>query len=162
MIPLLYVEHRYGSAHANAYAFTMSPTTCSPPSMFLSNTACARARRCVARFEMMRRRTLPFPDEHSSIIGVTASAIVLTAFAPIASLQSTSKCTITISPSSVSSVLISISFVPPPNFTSIGSCSFARSIISCFLLRIFWRIAPASLTSTIWICPIMTGSSLDV
>jgi len=58
------------------------------------------------------------------------SAEVLTALAPMASLQSTSRCTISISPTLEFKTRISTSFAPPPCLISMGSCSFAIFNIS--------------------------------
>ena len=63
------------------------------------------------------------PPDNDSILGAIVSAIVFTALAPIASLQSTNIWTITIGPDIVSIILTSTSLQPPPNLTKIGSTS---------------------------------------
>ena len=75
----------------------------------------------IAKLLIILRITVP-PDS-DSIFGAMVSAIVLTAFAPIASLQSTKICAITIGPDIVSIILTSTSLHPPPNLTNIGSTS---------------------------------------
>ena len=85
------------------------------------NVALTLANRCIARLLIILRITVP-PDK-ASIFGAIVSAIVLTALAPIASLQSTRICTITIGPDIVSKILTSTSLQPPPNLTNIGSTS---------------------------------------
>ena len=105
-------------------------------------------------------RNMTVPPVISSTFGAIVSAIVLTAFAPIASLQSTRMWTITMGPDSVSMILARISLQPPPNFTRIGSTSLQESTNSALAAIIEPLAASGSSHPTIWICPIITGSSL--
>ncbi len=138
----------------------MPSTTSSPPTASLSTTVHARAKRSVARFEIILKWTLP--SVTLSTNGATASAIVFTAFAPIASLQSTSSSTTSISPRVVWITLARKSFAPPPAATSIGSCSSAFLRISSFACMSAIIALQGSFTFTVCICPIIIGSVLLV
>ena len=156
IIPLLWVAHLYGSDFASRYALMTASTTSSPPMSSFAKTARANANLCVARLEMIRRFTLPAVS--CSINGATASAIVFTAFAPIASLTLTKRWTITMGPASVSMTSTSRSFAPPPRLTSTGSFSFALSKISCLCVRMVNFADAGSETPVTCICPIIIGS----
>ena len=94
MMPLLCVVARYGSIAANSFARMMPSRTCSPeksPGRAASIGITARRAHEArsVRFDRMRRNTCP--PVISSISGATASHIVLTRFAPIASQLSTTQ-----------------------------------------------------------------------
>ena len=73
----------------------------------------ARDRRRSARFDRMRSRTVP--PVISSTSGATASAMVLTVLAPMASRTSTIRCSTSIGPRGVSAnTCASMSWQPPP------------------------------------------------
>ena len=101
------------------------------------------------------------PPVISSRYGATASAIVFTAFAPIASRVSTIRCVITIGPRAVGTTRTSTSFAPPASFTRIGSFSFALRRISSFAWRIASRAECGSGTWTSWTWPIITGPDVE-
>jgi len=103
-----------------------------------------------------------FPPVALSMRGAAASAIVFTALAPIASRQSTRMWVMTIGPLSVDITRTSTSRAPPPYFTSMGSFELQRSIISSFFSNIADLASSGSATPVNWICPIITGSVLDV
>ena len=126
--------------------------------MSLSKTALALTSLLSAKFEIILRSTLPFAS--CSIIGATASAMVLTAFAPIASPVLTISSAITIGPLMLETTLTLRSFAPPPRETSRGSCSFAMAKIASFRLR-SCNLAPfGSEGETTWICPTIIGPVL--
>ena len=95
-----------------------------------------------------------------SITGATASAIVLTAFAPIASPVLTISSAITIAPLMLGTTLTFRSFAPPPSETRRGSCSFALAKIASFRLRSCLLAPFGSEREMTWICPIMMGPVL--
>ncbi len=71
-------------------SITLAPSSEDSPALTISsgvNVALTRANLWTARLEMMRRMTVP--PVMDSTRGAMLSAIVLTAFAPIASRQST-------------------------------------------------------------------------
>ncbi len=90
-----------------------------------------------------------------SIIGATASHIVLTAFAPIASLQSTCNSAINIGPTLESIILTVSFFAPPPKEHNTGSCAFALSRICFSASNTFILAISGFLIPTVWICPII-------
>ena len=162
MMPLLWVAARYGSVFAKSFASTMLSRTCSPeksprPSTAGDNFTCAETIERSARFETILRQTVP--PHIPSRCGARPSHIVLTALAPIASRVSTKTCNTTVQrPSGNSYLKYSMSFAPPPRACSLGCNSFASlSSSSCdsFNARM---AASGSTISTIWICPIITGS----
>ena len=143
-------------------SITSEPCFASCPLSDISSgvkTALTLARRRTAKLLIILRMTVP--PEISSTLGAIVSAIVFTALAPIASLQSTWMCTITILPESVSITLAERSLQPPPNFTSMGSTSLQFEINSSLAARIDSMAPSGSSQPTTWIWPIMTGSSLS-
>ena len=139
----------------------MPSTTSSPFQPCSSNAAGetssrARASRRSARLLTMRSSTLPpvSPSRKSD----SASAIVFTAFAPIALRTSTSRCAMTIGPRTVCRTRTSMSLAPPPTSLRTGSCSLAISRIRSRAWRMRARAASGSGAPTIWIWPIMIGS----
>mmetsp|Transcript_8559 Transcript_8559/g.24340 ORF Transcript_8559/g.24340 Transcript_8559/m.24340 type:complete len:201 (-) Transcript_8559:258-860(-) len=163
MTPLLFVAARNGSALAKAYAsripFIMDRPSSSSPDVDNSlavKTPLTRAKRCTAKLEMIFSTTTPLQSSPTS--GPIVSHIVLTAFAPIASRQSTSKWTMSMVPASVSSTRASTSRHPPPNFTNIGSTLLAISISFVLFARMAFLATCASIFNRhTWIWPIMTG-----
>ena len=120
MMPLLCVVARYGSSTANVCASKMPWMTASPSSLSAFdaissgvNTASTRARRCAARLERILKCARP--SVKASNLGATRSAIVFTALAPIASLQSTRRCTTSIVPRFVETTRVSMALQPPPS-----------------------------------------------
>ena len=114
----------------------------------LSKTAMLRTTLLVARFEIILRKTFPFAI--LSMSGAIASAIVFTAFAPIASRQSTISSEMTIWPRAVSITLTSRSFAPPPTETSfriLVVCLFEQTLFACENIhpRPVWVFDPDSL-----------------
>ncbi len=105
---------------------------------------------------MIRSTTRPPARRAKS--GASASHIVLTAFIPPASRASTSRWTMSIVPRGDWRIRTSMSFAPPPNFTSTGSLAFAAARSSSLRSRIRRRAATGSATSRIWTCPIITGA----
>ncbi|VVC71809.1 Uncharacterised protein [uncultured archaeon] len=114
--------------------------------------------RLTARFEIIRRTA--WPPVSSSIFGASASHIVFTAFAPIASRTSTITWIPIMRPPEVFTSLTSMSRAPPPNFTRIGSREFAKARSESFAEFIFpaFSLKSSSFTPTIWICPIIRGA----
>ncbi len=90
--------------------------------------------------------------------GASASHAVLTALAPIASRQSSVRCTISIGPTVVPSMTrTSMSRAPPPSSTRTGSVSSASASSSSREHRTSNRADQGSATSSTWICPIISA-----
>src|SRR5437763_7914992 len=138
----------------------MSCTTCGPPSASASKTVRARASRRSALFVRMRSRTRP--RAISAMRSATASAIVLTALAPIASRTSTIRCATTYVLLGVSTSRTDSSRMPPPKRVSIGSWALASSMSSARASNSRKRAALGSATSTTCTCACMMGSVLEV
>ena len=154
--PLLCVVALYGSATAKWCASRMAEITFLPlsglPSSDISsgvNVASTLARRFEARFERILRCTLP--PVISSTFPVISSAMVLTAFAPIASLVSTRRCITSIFPDIVSIVLTIMSLHPPPSLIIVDGKELHIAISSYLAVRIASPAMSWSSKSRTWI-----------
>ena len=141
---------------------TLLPSSLLPSTDISSgvNTASTLAKRLDARFDKIRRCTLP--PVISSTLPLIRSVIVFTALAPIASLVSTSKWIISIRPDIESIYLTWMSLQPPPSFIIVEGNELQMAINSYLAVSI---ASPATSTSSkprTCICPIITGLSLEV
>ena len=90
--------------------------------------ASTRANRWAARLDKIFRWTLP--EVNLSTSGAINSAIVFTAFAPMASRQSTIMCKISIGPERDSTIRVSILLQPPPSLIIVEGRLLQRLINS--------------------------------
>mmetsp|Transcript_31933 Transcript_31933/g.110394 ORF Transcript_31933/g.110394 Transcript_31933/m.110394 type:complete len:290 (+) Transcript_31933:111-980(+) len=167
MMPLLFVHARYGSARAKSNAWSMASTTTAPgappasSSSSAVNVAETRARRLVARFERMRS-PISAPGPHTSRMNdETASAMVLTTLAPMASRTSTSKCTTTRLDVGVSRTRASTPRQPPPRRTMDGTTASHKSTMARSFATTSRAASRGLETLRISTWPIITGSSIS-
>ena len=136
-MPLLWVAARYGSDTAKWNASIILSITSRPSSLLPDFTISSGGNLAVillnlksAKLDKILSATLPLVSSSKS--GAINSDMVLTAFAPIASLQSTCKCTISIFPILVSITLVIMSLQPPPREIILLGRELHLSSNSCF------------------------------
>ena len=102
------------------------------------------------------------PPVQASMEGASRYAMVLTAFAPMASRVSTMMWVTTMGPPSAAITRTSMSRNPPPRPRRTGSQASQVAEISSRRSRILTRAACGSLTFTNWICAIISMPDTEV